>query len=141
MYENNVRVILEMIRRFFMSPVGMFLYAAISSTIGILILLLFLSFLVPSADLVIFLPFLVAFNAAASGFAVTGKGVVFQWRKTVFLILAVLLTLVGCFLITLFCPWEPFWLADRWFTTVVFSWAAIWLGGWIGDKNLQLKKK
>lgn len=141
MIEDNVRVVLEIIRSFFKSPVGMFLYAAISSIIGIVILLTFLSFLVQPGDLVIFLPFIVAFNAAASGFAVTGKDVLFTWRKTVFLSLGALLTLAGCFLITLFCPWEPFWLAERWFTTLVFSCAAVWLGGWIGDKNSKLLQK
>lgn len=141
MCENYARVLVAMIRGFFMSPVGMFLYAAVTGTIGILILLMFLSLLIAPGDLVIFLPFIVAFNAAASGFAVTGKGVVFRWKKTIFLALAALLTLAGCFLITLFCPWESIWLAERWFSTALFSSIAIWLGGWVGDKSSQLQQK
>lgn len=141
MYESSSRAVVEMMRSFMASPTGIFLYATVTGVVGILVLLIFLSLFVAPNDLVIFLPFIAAFNGAASGFSITGKEASFTHRKTAFLVITALLTVTGCFLLTLFCPWELFVDVDRLFTTGAFTLIATWFGGWIGQKNKSYKKQ
>lgn len=134
----NARVIVEFMRSFFLSPVGIFLYAVTTGVIGIFILLLFFSMMLSPSALILFLPVIIAFNGAASGYGIADKREFFSHQKAGLISIVAILTLAGSALIILFCPWEPLLDENRIFTSGVITLGSTFFGAWIATKNKAL---
>ncbi|MGB3212812.1 MAG: hypothetical protein WBB19_19080 [Desulforhopalus sp.] len=121
------------------SPLGVFLYGALTGVIGIAILLLFFSMVLSPSLLLFILPFIVAFNGAAGGYSLTDRvesG--FPYQKLTLVCLAALLTVTGCSLITLFVPWEPLMDGGRYIISGLSTLVSTFFGSWIAAKSKGL---
>ncbi len=133
---NGAKHTMDRIKQFSSSPSGIFLYSLVTGIVGIIILLTFFSMLFAGSILTVLLPVIVGFNSAAGGYGFVDKrGSDTPYQKLPLFSIAVLLALTGCFLITLFNPWEP--LLDGWrylisTTTALFS---TFFGAWLAVKT------
>ncbi|BHH84780.1 hypothetical protein [Desulforhopalus sp. 52FAK] len=140
-YTNGVQGTVDKIKQFIASPVGVFLYAFITGAIGIVILLAFLSMFVSTSALPMALPALIAFNCAAGGYSLTDKNRTDnQLPKLSLCLMAILLTIAGCNVILLFCPWESLVNINRYLICGSAALIFTFLGAWIARKNRQLNR-
>jgi hypothetical protein len=131
----------EKIKQFMTSPAGVFCYALFTGMFGILILLSFLSMVFAASDMPLILPLVIAFNAAAGGYSLIDKSKdSFPRKKSALLAIAVLLTITGCSLITLFCPWESPFDPVRYIISGLSALVACLVGAWIGNKSKEINK-
>lgn len=138
-YEGAARVIVETVKNFFKSPVGIFLYAVSTAIVGVVILLAFLSMMVSPSNLPWTLPVLISFNAAGGGYGLAEKWGNYPMKNLALLNLAVILTVAGGTIITLFCPWEPLLDINRYLISGGTSLIFTFFGAWIAAKSQQLK--
>ena len=102
---NGAQEAMEKLKQFIRSPIGVFLSAFLTSLVGIVLLLAFLSMVFSPSALMLILPGIIAFNGAAGGYSLTDKTEgVFPHKKKILICLTALLTVTGCTVITLFCP-------------------------------------
>lgn len=133
---NGAKNMMDRIKQFSSAPTGIFLYSLLTAIVGVIILLAFFSMIFTGSVLTVLLPIIVGFNSAAGGYGFVDKTASdTPHQKLVLFGIAVLLTITGCFFITLFNPWEP--LLDGWrslisFTSALFS---TFFGGWLAVKN------
>ncbi len=139
-YTNGAQVTVEKMKQFLASPVGGFLYAFVTGAIGIVILLAFLSMFVSTAALPMALPALVAFNCAAGGYSLTDKSKTDQLPKLSLCLMAILLTVTGCTVLLIFCPWENLFNVNRYLICGSVALIFTCLGAWIAHKNRQLNR-
>ncbi|WP_136798356.1 hypothetical protein [Desulfosediminicola ganghwensis] len=137
--EGGARVIVETVKNIFKSPVGIFIYALSTAIVGIVILLAFLSLIVVPSNLPWTLPVLIGFNAAGGGYGVAEKWGTYPMKKLALFSFAVILTIAGGTIITLFCPWEQLLDMNRYLMSGVASLIFTFFGAWIAAKSQQLK--
>ncbi len=138
---DSAKVAVENLKRVFASPFGIFMYAALSGMIGIVILLAFFSMLLSGSALIMILPGIVAFNAASGGYGLVDKGGREFPRLRVSLIgLSILLSVTACFALTVFTPWERMtdgvWYLVSGLSALVFS----FFGAWVATKKINLER-
>jgi hypothetical protein len=140
-YTSGVESMQEKIKQFMASSTGIFCYASITGILGILLLLSFLSMVFSASDLPLILPLLIAFNSAAGGYSLVDKSQKPFPRKYVALAaISLLLTLTGCWLITLFCPWESLLEPVRLVISGSLAIIACLFGAWIGNKSKEINR-
>jgi len=141
MYTNGIQSLVEKMKVFIASPMGVFLYAIITGAIGIVILLAFLSMFVSTAALPMALPALVAFNCAAGGYSITDKTKTDNRLPKISLcLMTILLTVTGCTTLLFFCPWENLFNINRYLICGSAALIFTFLGAWIARKNRQLNR-
>ncbi len=138
---HGAREIVEKLKYFMTSPIGISLYAIVTGMVGIVILLAFFSMVLSAPSLTIILPCIIAFNAATGGYSLVEKREgLFPFKKLTIISLAALFTVTGCSAITLFCPWEPLLDGGRYlisgFSALIFT----YFGTWIASTSRHLKK-
>ena len=137
----GAQVMMEKLKQFMASPLGVFLYALVTGMVGIIILLAFLSMVVSPSVLPMILPGIIAFNAAAGGYSLVEKnkgeaGV----PKIALVAIAGLLTITGCSVLTLFCPWEPLVDGIRYLVSILAALVFTFFGAWIAGKSKSLNR-
>lgn len=132
--------IVEKIKGFFKTPVGVFLYAVTTSVAGVLILLMFLSTVLSPSALFYILPAIVAFNAAAGGYGLADKKEVFVYQKTGLFVLAAFVALTGNLATSLFFPWEPLLAVERLSVSIAAALVAVAFGAWIARKSKTMNQ-
>jgi hypothetical protein len=138
---NGAQEVMERLKQFMKSPIGVFLSAALTGVVGIVLLLAFLSMVFSPSSLLLILPGIIGFNGAAGGYSLTDKTEgAFPHRKIALICLATLLTATGCSVITLFCPWEPLVDGGRYLISGVSTLIFTFFGSWIADKSKSLKR-
>lgn len=141
LYRNGVQLTVEIVKQFMRSPVGVFLYALVTGVVGIIILLAFLSMVFSASALPLILPVIIAFNSAAAGFSLIDKAAAeVGGRKLVLAVMALLLTIAGCTIITLFCPWEALFETSRYLISGLSALVFTAIGAWIGTKSKSLNR-
>ena len=121
---------------------GIFLYTALTSSIGVIILLAFFAMAVSPAALEILLPVIVSFNSAIAGYTLIDKGGVQLPGKKVYLIaMATTLGIAGCLALFLLYPWEPLLDGGRYLSSGMSALAMIFFGAWIATKSKKLNQK
>lgn len=132
-YTNGAQTVVDKLKQFMASPAGIFLYSSVTGVVGVVILLFFLSMFMAPNGLLLALPAVVGFNAAASAFSIRDKNKESVPHKFTYLATAALITLTGCLTILLFCPWETLFDANRYFqsgvSALIFSGAGAWIAG------------
>ncbi|MGW8193684.1 MAG: hypothetical protein ACWGOX_05405 [Desulforhopalus sp.] len=138
---SGVQVMVEKFKRFMASSTGVFLYASVTGIAGIIILLAFLSMVFSPSILTMILPGIIAFNCAAGGYSLIEKqeGDAVSHRLAL-AAMAMLLTIAGCSVIVLFCPWEPLFDAIRYLVCGLMAVIFTVVGAWIGVKSKSLNK-
>lgn len=140
-YSSGARYTVEKLKQFSLSPFGLFLYAVTVSVFGILILLMFMATFVQTAALPMAVPVVVGFNAALCGFNLSNRATVEVPCKNLQLfLLASCLCLTGCFVITLFCPWESFLDGRRIAISGLAALSLTYLGSWIAIKSKNINR-
>ena len=137
-YTNGAQVTVEKIKQFVASPVGVFLYAFITGAIGIVLLLGFSSMIWSSTALITILPAIIAFNCAAGGYSLIDKNKTATVPKIALILLAALLTITGCSIIIVFCPWESLFDVNRYLISASAAMIFTILGAWIAWKSKNL---
>ena len=137
-YTNGAQVTVEKIKQFAASPVGVFLYAFITGAIGIVLLLGFASMIWSATSLPTILPAIIAFNCAAGGFSLIDKNKAAAIPKISLILLTALLTIIGCSIIIVFCPWEPLFDMTRYLVSAVAATIFTIFGAWIAWKSKHL---
>ncbi len=138
---HGAREIVEKLKYFMTSPIGIFLYTVVAGVVGIVILLAFFSMVVSASSLSIILPCIIAFNAAAGGYSLVEKREEhFPIGKLAIISLAALFTVTGCSVITLFCPWEPLLDGGRYLISGLSALIFTYFGTWIACKSKNLNK-
>lgn len=138
---NGAQEAMEKLKQFMSSPTGLFLSAILTGTIGIVLLLAFLSMVLSPSVVLLILPGIIAFNGATGGYSLTDKTEgAFPHKKIVLICLAAILTVAGCSIITLFCPWEPLVDGGRYLISGLSALTFTFLGSWIADKSKSLKR-
>ena len=129
------------VKQFMASPCGLFLYSVVTGVVGIIVLLAFLSMVLSSSLLVVILPGIIAFNAAAGGYAITGKFAGdFPHQTAALVAIAALLTVAGCTVLTVFRPWEPLFDGYRYLVAGAAALVFTFIGAWIGNKSKMLNR-
>jgi hypothetical protein len=134
-YTNGAQVTVEKIKQFVASPVGVFLYAYITGAIGIVLLLGFSSMIWSSTALATILPAIIAFNCAAGGYSLIDKNKTATLPKITLILLAALLTITGCSIIIVFCPWESLFDVNRYLISASAAMIFTIFGAWIAWKS------
>ncbi len=136
--ESGTQTIPDKMKQFTASPAGIFIYAATTGIIGVIILLAFLSMILAPNGLLLVLPAIVGFNSAASAFSLRDKN---EKRpgKISYCLLAALLTVTGGTAIIFFCPWEELLDGTRFFLSGVSALIFSAVGAWIAGKNKTIK--
>lgn len=138
---NGAQEAMEKLKQFVTSPIGVFLSAFLTGLVGIVLLLAFLSMVFTPSALLLILPGIIAFNGAAGGYSLTDKTEgAFSHKTKALICLAALLTVTGCSVITLFCPWEPLVDGGRYLISGISTLIFTFFGSWIADKSKSLKK-
>lgn len=137
----GAHLVVEKIKRFSASPVGIFFHAAGTGLGGVLLLQGFFSMAVSSSAMLMLLPGIIAFNAACSGFSLVERGGRLPAIKFLLVTVAVLLGGAGCASVALFAPWESIVDAGRLFTSVSIAVVFTLLGGWLAGKKHHLYQK
>ncbi len=138
---NGAQGTMEKLKNFMASPTGLFLSAFVTGLVGIVLLLAFLSMVIAPSALLLILPGIIAFNGAAGGYSLTEKTEgAFPKKKIALSCLAALLTVTGCSVITLFCPWEPLLDGGRYLISGLSTLTFTFFGSWIADKSKSLKR-
>lgn len=139
---NRTKSIVGNIKQIFASPLGIFIYAALSGMIGIVILLAFFSLFLSGSTLALIQPAIIAFNAANSGYCTVSKGGENLPRFRISLIaITVLLTLTGYFSIPVFSPWESISNGMCHLISGLSALIFSFFGAWIAIKSKKLNKK
>lgn len=138
---NGARYTVDKIKEFTASPLGVLLYSLVTGVIGIIILLGFISLVLSPSALTPILPVIIAFNGAASGYSLIDRGTInFPHRKSVLVLIAALLTITGCSVITLFCPWEPLFHPTRYLIVGLSTTVFTFFGAWIAVKSNNMNR-
>ena len=136
---DSARVVTENLKQAFASPWGIFLGAALSGMIGIVILLAFSFTLFSESALSVLLPFIIAFNAASSGFYLVDKGGHhFPRLRISLIVIAALLTGAGCFTMTVLLPWESVTAGPGILISGLSALIFSFFGAWIGSKSKNM---
>lgn len=137
----GAQVMMEKLKQFMASPMGVFLYALVTGMVGIIILLAFLSMVLAPSVIPVILPGIVAFNAAAGGYSLVEKqkGEP-RLPKIALVAIAALLTITGCSAVTLFCPWEPLLDGVRYLVSTLSALVFTFFGAWIASKSKSLNR-
>ncbi|MFT5726616.1 MAG: hypothetical protein ACI8PB_000737 [Desulforhopalus sp.] len=136
----GAQVTVEKIKQFVASPVGVFLYAYITGAIGIVLLLGFSSMIWSSTALTTILPAIIAFNCAAGGYSLIDKNKSATVPKIALILLAALLTITGCCIIVVFCPWESLLDMNRYLISASAAIIFTIFGAWIAWKSKNLNR-
>lgn len=137
---DSARVVQENMKRAMASPVGIFMYAALSGMVGIVILLAFFSMLMSRPILAMILPVIISFNAASSGYCLIDKGGRdFPRLKISLIAISILLAGTGCFVLSVMLPWESMTEGFRYLVSGVSALIFAFFGAWIGFKSEKLK--
>ena len=137
----GAQVMMEKLKQFMASPLGVFLYALVTGMVGIIILLAFLSMVVSPSVLPMILPGIIAFNAAAGGYSLVEKNEgETGFPKIALVAIAGLLTITGCSVLTLFCPWEPLVDGIRYLVSILSALVFTFFGAWIAGKSKSLNR-
>ena len=139
-YTNGVQLTVEKIKQFAASPAGVFLYAFITGGIGIVLLLGFASMIWSATTLPTILPAIIAFNCAAGGYSLIDKNKTTRLPKTALILLAALLTITGCSIIIVFCPWESLFDVNRYVISTLAAIIFTVFGAWIAWKSKHLNR-
>lgn len=139
-YTNGAQVIVEKIKQFIASPIGVFLYAFITGAVGIVILLAFSSMVLSATALPSILPVIIAFNCAAGGYSIANKNKRDTLPNISLVLLASLLTAVGCSIIVAFCSWEALFETNRYLISVTVALIFTFFGSWIACKSKALNR-
>lgn len=138
-YTSSVRITGEKLKTFGTSSLGIITYGLLTGIIGIVILLTFFSMVLSPATLLSILPCIIAFNAAVGGYNLAEKqGVDTPHLKLQLFMFAAVLTITGCSLIIIFCPWEPPIEIKRYLISGLSALFFTFLGAWISYKNNKL---
>jgi len=137
-YTHGAQITVEKIKQFVASPLGVFLYAFITGAIGIVLLLGFSSMIWSSTALVTILPAIIAFNCAAGGYSLIDKNKTETLPKVALILLAGLLTITGCSIIIVFCPWEFLFDLNRYLISATAAAIFTFFGAWIAWKSKNL---
>ena len=139
-YMEGVRYCLERIKQAAASSPGIFLYAALSGMIGIVILLAFFSMLLSGSSLLLMLQVIISFNAAASGYYLVDKGGAnFPLMKTSLVVISGLMALTGCFSLVVFLPWESITDSVRFLVSGLLALCFSFFGAWIAVRSKRLR--
>ena len=136
----GAQVTVEKIKQFVASPTGVFLYAYITGAIGIVLLLGFASMIWSATALPSILPAIIAFNCAAGGFSLIDKNKAATVPKISLILLTALLTITGCSIIIVFCPWESFFNLNRYLISAIAAMIFTVFGAWIAWKSKNLNR-
>lgn len=136
----GAQVTVEKIKQFMASPIGVFLYAFITGAIGIVLLLGFTSMIWSPTALPTILPAIIAFNCAAGGFSLIDKNKATTVPKLSLILLTALLTITGCSIIVVFCPWESFYDLHRYLISAIAGMIFTVFGAWIAWKSKNLNR-
>lgn len=138
---DTARVTIESIKQVFASPLGIFLYAALSGMIGVVILLAFFSMVLAESALPVLLPFVISFNGATSGFYLVDKGGDrFPHLRISLVGISCLLVVSGCFVLTILLPWESMLDGTRYLITGAAAVFFSFFGAWIGSKSKNMDR-
>jgi len=133
---DGARVAVENIKRAAASPLGIFVYAALSGMIGIVILVAFFSMVFSGSTLLMILPVIISFNAAASGYGIVDKGGCdFPRLKVSLIAISGLLAATGCFSIIVFFPWEATTVGIHFLIGSLAALAFSFFGAWLVAKS------
>jgi hypothetical protein len=136
----GVRYCLERIKQAAASPPGIFLYAALSGMIGIVILLAFFSMILSGSSLLLILQGIISFNAAASGYYLVDKGGTnFPLMKTSLIVISGLMALTGCFSLAVILPWELVVDSVRFLVSSLLALCFSFFGAWIAARSKRLE--
>ena len=117
----------------------------LSGIVGIVILVVFLNMLVSPVDSVSFLPFIVAFNAAATGYMVIDKTrSCFRFKRSVAVFAGAMTTIVGCACLnylSLQITGLFFISPAELLSMLIVGCIAGWLGGALAIKYLNLQRE
>lgn len=138
---DGARVVLERWNQFLLSRTGVFLYSAVTGAIGVALLLVFLSQVLSPGALFLLLPVIIGFNAASSGYGLADKWPGNSRKKIALVVLAAILTVVGCLGIALLYPWEKQIDALRMLVSCGAAVSGILFGAWIAGKKQKLHEK
>lgn len=139
-YSNGAQLTVEKIKQFIASPIGVFLYAFITGAIGIILLLGFASMIWSATTLPTILPAIIAFNCAAGGFSLIDKNKAATLPKISLILLTTLLTITGCSIIVVFCPWESFFDIHRYLVSAIAAMIFTIFGAWIAWKSKNINR-
>lgn len=139
-YTNGAQLTVEKIKQFAASPTGVFLYAFITGAIGIILLLGFASMIWSAPTLPTILPAIIAFNCAAGGFSLIDKNKAATLPKISLILLTTLLTITGCSIIIVFCPWESLFDVNRYGISAIAAIISTVFGAWIASKNKNINR-
>lgn len=138
MCNNGAKSTMGRIKQLTSSPAGVFLYSLVTGIVGIIILLGFFSMLLAGQALNVVLPLIVGFNSAASAYGFIDKrGLSVPFKKLSLLAITVLLTVTGCYFISLFNPWEPLLNGWQYLITATAALFSTFLGAWLAVKNIN----
>lgn len=132
---DGARVAVERWKRFFLSPLGIYLYSLATGAIGIAILLLFFSMVLSPAALLMLLPCIIAFNGATAGYGLLDKCSSFPRPAIALASVAILLAIIGCAVIAVLQPWEPVIDGLRSLLALLLALAGTFFGAWIAKKK------
>lgn len=137
-YTNGAQLTVEKIKHFMASSTGIFLYAFITGAIGIVLLLGFASMIWSATALPTLLPAIIAFNCAAGGFSLIDKNKTATLPKISLILLTALLTITGCSIVVVFCPWESLFDVNRYSISAIAAIIFTIFGAWIASKNKNI---
>ncbi len=137
---NGAQTVVDTLKQFMASPIGIFLYATVTGVVGVLILLFFLSMIMGPNGLLLVLPAIVGFNSAASAFSLKDRNKTGSPHTFTYIATAALITLTGCIAILLFCPWEGLFDANRYFQSGLSALLFTFVGAWIAGKAKNLNR-
>ncbi|MEA3547003.1 MAG: hypothetical protein U9R66_05005 [Thermodesulfobacteriota bacterium] len=137
---DGARVAVENIKRAAASPLGIFVSAALSGMIGIVILVAFFSMIFSGSTLLVILPVIISFNAAASGYGIVDKGGEdFPRLKVSLIVISGLLAATGCFAIIVFFPWEATTIGLHFCIGSLAALSFSFFGAWLATKSKNMK--
>ena len=139
-YTEGVKYCLERIKQAAASPPGIFLYAALSGMIGIVILLAFFSMILSGSSLVLILQGVISFNAAASGYYLVDKGgTSFPFTKTCLIVISALMVLTGRLSSVVILPWDIVTDSVSFLISGLLALCFSFFGAWIAAKSKRIK--
>ncbi|WP_153306506.1 hypothetical protein [Desulfogranum japonicum] len=135
---DGARVVMERWRQFLLSPVGVYLYSLLTGSIGIVILMFFLSKVLSSGALLLLWPGIIAFNCASTGYGMINRLRSFPKANIALVSIAVLLTIVGIVSVVVLFPWESLFDWVRCVSGIVAAVGGTFFGSWIAAKKYAL---
>ncbi len=135
---DGARVVVERWRQFLLSPMGAYLYSLLTGSIGIVILMFFLSKVLSSGALLLLWPGIIAFNCASAGFGMINKHRYFPKANIALLSIAALLTIVGILSVVVLFPWEPLFDWVRCVSGIIAAVGGTFFGSWVAAKKHAL---